>query len=278
MSLRIIYTFFTLALGAYIFLGNSSGAALVQGLDRTGGPLASGFCGNNGCHAGEAFDPSISITMMQDGAPVENYTPGTTYTLRVEITAGNGEPGGYGFQLVALDAGNAGVGTLNPSANTQVVPVGGISYIEQTSPNEDNNFFEFEWVAPDMSAGAVTFYAAGNAVDRNSSSSGDGAASTSLSVAEMNVSIFNVELLPVAVQVNPNPIQDKVNIFMESDITAELQLNIFDLSGKRITQSLTRVVPGQNNLQLDASNWNVGTYILQLTDGEKVISKKIVKL
>ena len=277
MSLRIIYSFFVLALGCYIFLGSSSGAGLVQGQDRTGGPLAAGFCGNNGCHASGAFNPSVSITLLDNDVPTENYLPGTTYTIRVEITAGDGEPAAYGFQLVALDANDAGVGTLNPSANSQTLELNGVTYIEQNAPNEDNNFFEFEWIAPDDSAGDITFYTAGNAVNRNSSPTGDGAAITSLTVSELDVAIFNVEPLPIKLQIHPNPIQEYLNIFMESDISGDVQLNVFDLSGKVLIQKELSIAIGSTSFRVDASNWNKGTYIVQLTDDQKTIAQKIIK-
>lgn len=142
--------------------------------DRTGSPISSGSCSQ--CHAGGAFSPAISIQVLNGSTPVTNYVPGTTYTVRYTVTGGAPR---YGFQGVALRTNNTAGGTFNsPGANTQVVSIGGIPYVEHTSAVATTGIFTSQWTAPAAGSGSIIFYGRGLASNSNGSTSGDVASST----------------------------------------------------------------------------------------------------
>lgn len=130
------------------------------------------------CHLspGDAGSGQISIT-----AP-PMYVPGQTYQVTVTHTNPDTSRLRWGFQLTALDTSDEKAGELqNTSVLTQVItggPGGNRQYIEHTSSGTFINqqggaSWTFNWTAPPIDVGVVTFYAAGNHANNNGSSSGD---------------------------------------------------------------------------------------------------------
>lgn len=278
MKFRIIYTLFALAASLFLWLGNSGGAAAVQNQDRTNGPTANGFCGNSFCHDDGQFSPTLEIRLLANGMPVENYVPGQTYTLAVTIEA-TGSPEEYGFQAVALDAAETNAGAFGtPAGGQQITTLGnGNNYWEHQGAQSTNSF-EIEWTAPaDASAGAVTFYSAGIAANDGNGSGGDGAASNTLSVEPMVSSIFSVETLAVDVQISPNPVQDVANIQITTAERNQLQLNLFSTNGQLVSNQTLEVAVGTQQIVVATTDLAAGVYHLQLTDGERVKTVKMLK-
>lgn len=152
----------------------SGGVAAVLGIDRTGGPLSGGATCTQ-CHSGGAFSPSILVQVKDGGGNVVNsYAPGTTYTVEFTVAAGAGTPAGYGMQATALTSSNNAGGnfTTVTTPNTQVTTLGAVKYIEHQSINAAG-FFQANWTAPAVGTGSVSFYAVGNAVNANFSTTGD---------------------------------------------------------------------------------------------------------
>lgn len=279
MKLRIIYTLFGFATGLFLWMGNSGGAAAVQNQDRTNGPLAMGFCGNSFCHDDGSFSPTLDIQLLDAGTPVANYVPGQTYTLSVTIMATSGTPAEYGFQAVALDASETNTGTFGtPASGQQITSLdNGNQYWEHAGAQLENQF-EIEWTAPtDASAGEITFYSAGIAANDGNGSGGDGAANSSLSVQPMASSIFQIETLPIDVQIYPNPVQEIANVQVDSDTRRSVNLNIFDVQGRLVQSQVAELEVGENQLSVNANTLTTGIYSLQITDGERVKSLKILK-
>ncbi len=170
MKLRTFYTFFILLSMGYVFLASSGGRANAGDDGNTGAPGEGGIvCAS--CHNGGSYGAISEILEVRDagGAIVTDYTPGDTYTVTLTLAAATGTPGGYGFQMTALDFQNNNVGTWqNLGANVQEAPaanVGGRIYVEHGGGTSASNVFTMEWVAPAASAGEVTFYYIGNLVN-----------------------------------------------------------------------------------------------------------------
>src|SRR4030095_14001943 len=147
------------------------------------GPPA-GFTGAPGeftwaeCHVPhDAGTGQISITAPQ------TYVPGQTYPITVTHTNPDQTRLRWGFQLTALDPSDEKAGNLQSSdVLTQVVdnkgPAGSRQYIEHTSAGtfigqKNGASWTFNWTAPSVDVGPVTFYAAGNHANNDGNSSGD---------------------------------------------------------------------------------------------------------
>ncbi len=141
---------------------------------RTGAPGDAGTCNTSGCHSGSATN-SGSGQLLLTGLPA-SYTPGATLT-GLQLTLQDPTASRWGFQLVAKTAQGVVTGTLTPE-NTTFAQTNSEGYLEHKSTGtfsgtSSEASWTFRWTAPTAGAGAVTFYAAGNAANNNGSSSGD---------------------------------------------------------------------------------------------------------
>ena len=114
----------------------------------------------------------------------QNYLPGQTYQITVRHTSPDQTRQRWGFELTALDDGDAKAGSLqtNNDGLTQLRgnedPFPARQYIEHTAAGtfagqHDGASWSFLWTAPAQNVGPVTFYAAGNQANGNANSDGD---------------------------------------------------------------------------------------------------------
>ncbi len=279
MKIRLLYLIFGTALLAVIFWSNSSGAGVVQGIDRTGSPVGSGSCET--CHAGGSFSPVITAQLLKDNVPITQYEPGEDYTYRLTINASSGSPAGYGFQTVALRGDNnvnAGTWDSTPSG-TRITTLNNRRYFEHSNVL-NSNVIEIKWEAPAAGSGPVRFYAAGNAVNGDGTSGGDdpGTLASPLVIAEQSTSsVFATKLLPAEILVYPNPVADQLNLNIQIKESGRYFLSILDLTGKEVQKETIQLINGENIESLNVKNLAAGHYAVRLSDGERVATTKIVK-
>lgn len=280
MKIRLLYALFGIAFFAVLLLSNAGGPGVVQGLDRTGSPLSTGTCSSPGCHDGGDFGSSIAATLLKNGSPVTQYEPGEDYTFRLTINTSNA-PSGYGFHTVALrgtDNLNAGTWDSAP-AGFRLTTISNRQYVEHSSPR-NSNVLEIKWTAPDAGAGAVRFFASGNAVNRDGTSDGDSPTTLSspLTINEQSPSaIFGRTLLPAELNVYPNPVKDQLNLNIQIKESGRYFLSIHDLSGKEVQRKAIQLLEGANVEYLDVQSLASGHYTVQISDGERVAAEKILK-
>lgn len=283
MKLRIIYNFFAIALLAFIFQSRSAGPATVQGLQVTGAPGSDGdmgTCGNSGCHPQGSFNPSLSIELLDDaGGAVDKYVPGTTYNVRITVTAGDGAPAAYGMQAVVLDAGENDVSNwTDVPSGLQTANVGGRNYLEQSSASQENIFIT-KWTAPAASTGAVTFYSAGLAINSNGNTAGDGSANSSLTVAEDDEnSTSNLDRDFATINIYPNPVGEVMTLDITSRTAGAFEVNFADVSGKILRTETISLTSGKNEKSFNVSDLQKGYYLIQLCGDEHVTAKQMIKL
>lgn len=274
--MRAIYMLSLLLSGAIIFLGSSSGPGAVQGQDRTGGPLANGFCGN--CHAAGAFNPSMSLELLKDGNAVMGYMPGETYTMRVTITADAGAQV-YGFQAVALSGDdNVQAGSWTPPMGTRVTPLNGRDYIEHNQRSE-SNIFEVEWTAPANGVGNISFYSASVSANNMSGSGGDGATRLENPVVlnDLTVSTNDLPELANSINIFPNPVADQLNLQVEVEEATDAELTIYNGLGQPMLRRAIQLGVGNNQEQMDLSNFPTGHYSVEIRNREAASRKMLLK-
>ncbi len=133
---------------------------------RTGSPVDGKTC-NDDCHTSYALNSGnakFSVT-----AP-SSYTAGGTLSLTVAFSDSSTTK--HGFELSALDAGSNKVGTFSiVDDNTQTSDG---SYIKHTSAGTANSTWSVQWTAPSSGVtDPVTFYAAGNEANGDSTNQND---------------------------------------------------------------------------------------------------------
>jgi hypothetical protein len=264
--MRAIYMLFFVLSCGILFLGNSSGPGAVQGKDRTGGPLAEGFCGN--CHAAGAFNPTMTLELLKDGVVVNGYQAGENYMMRVTVSADAGAQV-YGFQAVALaGADNEQAGSFSPVTGTQVTTLNDRDYIEH-SERSTSNTFEIPWTAPSASAGEVKFYAASVAANNANGSGGDGAVFLTSPIVLTDLTVSTRELPALATRLNafPNPVVDQLNLQVEVEATSDAMVRIYNMLGQPVRQENIVLAPGTNNLSYNLGNLVAGQYTVEISNG-----------
>lgn len=112
------------------------------------------------------------------------YVPGQTYQITVRHTNADATRVRWGFQLTALAADNTKAGELWPTDALTQLTAGGPDmnsprqYIEHTSAGtfagqRDGAAWTFNWTAPAVDVGPITFYVAGNQANGDGNTSGD---------------------------------------------------------------------------------------------------------
>ena len=289
MKLRIIYTFFALSLGAFIFFGNADGRAASQGQGNTGAPgdeiLGTGVlrtcqtCHNNG---GFAVTPEFTITDPSGAAVAGTYVPGTTYSVKMAVNA-TPAAAAYGFQAVALagaeDVDGPSINTWTAvSSNAQAaVAQNGRQYAEQANASTANEF-DMEWVAPVAGTGDVTFYYCGNAVNLMSGTNGDNAICGKITLNEDGSSSINAPDAKVALDIFPNPVGDVMHLRTTTEQSGIYSAVIFDQTGRAVLTRDMDIPTGERVNFLEVSNLSAGYYNFVLTDENgDAVSKKIIK-
>jgi hypothetical protein len=292
MKIRLAYTLFFGLLAAVVLMSNKNGrASTPPGAGNTGAPgdqaLANGtpiVC--NSCHTPSNPNPISSTTTIAVldslGNTVTQYLPGKVYTARVTINTVSGNPLRWGFQMIALkDAGNTdldGFSDINPN-NYKIVTVNstGRTYAEHDN-SSSTNIFNVRWTAPVAGTGNVTFYAAGNAVNNNGSSGGDGASFSNLKLSEGSTTATqNPDAARIGMRVWPNPVVSNAQMLVALPEAGAYRLAAFDLSGRMVWETNLDLAAGEQALDVPAANWTPGVYFLSLSGGGISANIKVAK-
>ena len=117
------------------------------------------------CHSGATNSGSGSVTFTD--LP-DYYIPGETYEIGVTVTGDHER--GYGFQAIAQNGDNI-AGQISLNSNSENVEMNG-DFIQHSSRTISGSWV-FDWVAPAVDIGDVTFSVSGLATGGNSGNSGD---------------------------------------------------------------------------------------------------------
>ena len=134
------------------------------------GKTGSSTSGCGGCH-GSSPDSTTSATLSTAKMVV---SPGDTIDIEMLLSTTTSSLDGGGLNVSVTS------GTLQAGSNTQTTS-GEITHSRIESLSGGAVTFDFTWLAPSQE-GDVTFYAAGNAVNGNGATSGDGWSTSSMTV------------------------------------------------------------------------------------------------
>jgi hypothetical protein len=76
----------------------------------------------------------------------------------------------------------------------------------------------------------------------------------------------------------PNPVNDRLNVSITSDITQKMEIRLMELSGRKIETVWTGVItPGENQTAFDISQVKPGVYLLEFHTPAGTETRKILK-
>ncbi len=222
-----------------VLLGNRSGAPA----GRTGAPGET-TCGTSSCHdvTPNAGSATISLTLNEDQT---TYQLGETHKVTIAID-GAQVVERNGFEIVALDAQDNNVGEWILEGNDkQEKTGGGRNYITSTADGSAQTAWEIDWKAPEIDAGAVTFYLAVNDANNNGGRTGDDIYTTSLSAeVEIVSAVNNINSLE-GFSIYPNPVNNQINLQLVLSELTYLTGTIHNGIGQSIGLSTGQLFQGE---------------------------------
>ncbi len=79
------------------------------------------------------------------------------------------------------------------------------------------------------------------------------------------------------VSLQPVPVQDNMTLELQLTNAADVDIQIFDLSGKLVQQFTRKATAGLNQMSLDASQYAPGAYFLSVKKGDELLATKFIK-
>jgi len=251
-------------------ISNAAGRGTVDGNGASGAPGDSITCANGNCHGSAGpFGTKVEISLTKDGEEVDAYLPGEMYSLAITVDATTGNPSRYGFQMTAVvDEDNSGAGSFSDvSSNAQSLTLNGRTYLEHDGPSISETFTA-TWTAPDEGTGGITIYAAGNAVNGNGGTSGDTAATGSMTIAEDDLSSVAI-LTSEEMSFSPNPAIDVIKV--NSKLNQSMNYDVLTINGAKVASGVLQ------NSMIDISNLTSGLYIVTVSGEDFIYRQKIYK-
>jgi len=271
---KFLISIFTILIISFIIseyslvaIANSTGAPI----GKTGSPGDGFNC--TSCHSGVATTEPNLIT---SNIPSEGYTPGQTYTITGTITATNTTK--FGFEIAAQNFAGVNQGTYVVTNITTTKLIGNGNYITHktggTSFPSGTATWSFDWIAPTIENGDITFYGAFISSNNNNNSNGESVKLSTLALSK-STSAKTVDWInnKHPYFVFPNPFFDKLYITKSANAVNPKLISISDINGKLVKEI-------ENNLTdqpIDVNEIARGTYFLKIVAEDGIRLKKIVK-
>ena len=212
------------------------------------------------CHDGTANTGTGNLTISGP----EEYEPGETYTINVDVSDASSSK--FGFQAIAVDASDMASGTFATSSGLETYSAGGNTYIQQSSSSTSGSF-SFDWTAPSGDVGAITFYAAGNAANGDRRDDGDNIYTNTLEISAATATGFE------------NTTRDELSIFPNpSDGDFRLDIGSLTIDNLQIFSLSGQLMYSESNITSDVviNDLPVGFYLLKANTSTGTITQKLV--
>jgi len=120
---------------------------------KTGSPMDNSDC--TSCHS--VLNTTISTTNITSNIPSTGYVPGNTYTITANLNSFDQT----GFEITCEEnTGNTKTGTFFNTNTSETQLVNNGNAITHTSAGNSSSIWSFDWQAPFIGTGDITFYGA----------------------------------------------------------------------------------------------------------------------
>lgn len=245
-------------------------------------------CAQSGCHLGSVIQNDNTVNSLVFPTIDSTYVPGQTYLVKLKTN--NPTIQRFGFEIVALkDATNKNVGTwtITQTTRTQIIShsVAADTRYSVThkqagtvaTPSTGLNEWQFNWTAPAINEGPITFYYATNSTNNNGSNSGDQIRTSSFKIKPAFSSTIDelVNENEVTAFYNSNEAAIDLKYNLEKD--EKIGITIFDVSGKKMySKNLENKTKGIHTTKIAfTTEISPGVYFIHLLIGNTKHTKKI---
>ena len=258
-------------------ISRSGGAP--DGRTSAGGELT---C-QNGCHNTFALNSGPGETSISSNIPETGYISGETYQITLKITQSDRMRFGFGalpFSTMANDG--IGMVTITDATRTKVNNAGNKQYITHTSDGidqaADSALWTFDWTAPDIGAGDVSFYAAMIAANNGDGNKEDYVYTDTLTVPESLTNAIGQLTNLAHVKVYPSHVTNMAIVDLAVEQTIDFGLQVLDQNGRQVYHLTRYLSPGSQKLQINTSSWASGVYYVHIRSNRSQGVEKIIKL
>ncbi len=212
-------------------LGGTSVYAYSSGSpgQMTNSPLDGDNCVS--CHSSFALNSGAGTFLITSNIPGTGYVPGTTYTVTAAAT-GTGTSVKIGFEVTAENA-SAKKGTIIITDVTRTQG-GGNDVTHKTAgttASAGSNAWQFDWTAPALGTGDVTFYGAFCVTNSAQGDLGDYVNTATYTVIEdTGVSVEEINTVST-ISLYPNPAKNYFQLTSTKNVD---NVEIFNISGQRV--------------------------------------------
>lgn len=240
-----------------------TGADILKKAGRAGNTGAPGEQNCGQCH-GTNNQAGGTMTITSN-IPTSGYKPDSTYTVEVRVERAGQSLFGLGVACLTAANSNAGTFVITKPTETQILTAGNgrknVTHTLNGDAASNSKTFTFDWKAPAVGTGTVTFYGAGVAANGTNSSSGDFPYSTTLSATENTTSALDLSTESQLVSLYPNPATDWLSVKNQAGKVKSIA--IYDLNGKVVLQ---QNIDAQTKLFVKP--FTSGLYALKCLDGQ----------
>lgn len=90
--------------------------------------------------------------------------------------------------------------------------------------------------------------------------------------------IENLKSSPGIKKIYPLPFEDKLTIELQDNISGNMELSLFDITGKKVLEYKGKILPGNKNIALqDLSHLRTGIYLIKGRMGKEYFTMKVSK-
>ncbi|MCX6148308.1 MAG: hypothetical protein NTW25_13825 [Candidatus Kapabacteria bacterium] len=241
-------------------------------------------CAKSDCHSDKALNSGVGLLTLSFENNVTEYIPGKTYKVKINIHESNIIR--FGFQVLALNEKNnknSGVIKITESERTQILlgydSLADRQYLTYKYKGTDavsnsNGEWTFEWTAPSIDEGPVTFYLAGITANNDGTDQGDNCYTKSFKINPNTLGVEdNIINNDIKIQINNN---SQINLNYKLNINSDIKIDLYNINGIKINEwnYINEIAGNQNKYLLLNSNLNNGTYILNIYSNNKNQSQK----
>lgn len=234
-------------------------------------------CSKSGCHTG--FVVTAIPGIITSNIPVTGYMPGHTYTITATCTQAGISKWGFEISPQSPNGTLLGIPVITNSITTKITSFKYVTHRTAGNSGANSKTWSFNWIAPIMGTGDVTFYGAFNYANNNGSASGDHIHTSTLIVSEATAtSVNNVIEQETSFNVYPNPVTTASQVSLYMKEPGSVHLSFLNTIGQVVREICNeKNVNGSFIYNFNKNDFpSPGIYFVRFDTEKGTVAKRVV--